>query len=152
MITGLIAAVYNRAVKLPALVNWELLRRRVRHRLARQPGWIVTGVLGPLAITCWAILTPFDLRAEYNDFRRAAILLCAWYVAFAAVYAIAHWLRPAAESEDEGLQPAPLSALQFFLHRSADICAPRSSVMDGETAQQVNAISGTYSSSSLRPP
>jgi len=123
MITGRLGALYNRAVRLPVLVNWELLRRRARHRLAQQPGWIVAGVLGPLAISCWAILTPFDIRAEYNDFRRAAIVLCACYVTFAAVYAIQHWLRPASDNEDEELKLAPLSALQFFLHRSADLCA-----------------------------
>lgn len=106
-----------------SLLNWELMHKRVRQRLARQPGWIVIGVLGPLILTCWAILTPFDLRAEYYDFKRTAILLCAWYLGFAALYAITHWLRPAGDGDEDELQPAPLSALQFFLHRSADLCA-----------------------------
>ena len=84
---------------------------------------ITAGVIGPLAVACWAILSPFDIRAEYGDFHRAAIVLCAWYISFAAIYAIQHWLRPASGTEDEGLQPAPLSAAQFFLHRAADVCA-----------------------------
>lgn len=106
-----------------AVVNWELFRKRTRRRLAAQPGWIVTGVLGPLIICCLAILRPFVLRAEYQYFRQAAILLCAWYLGFAVLYAIQHWLRPAGDNDEEDLQPAPLSALQFFLHRSADLCA-----------------------------
>ena len=101
-------------------ISWELMAKRVRQQLARQHGWITAGVIGPLAIACWAILSPFDIRAEYGDFRRAAIVLCAWYIAFAAIYAIQHWLRPTSHKEDEGLQPAPLSAAQFSLHRAAD--------------------------------
>lgn len=104
-------------------VSWELLSRRTRQHLARSSGWIVAGAVGPLLIACWAILTPFDLRAGYNDFRRAALLLCCWYVVFAIVYAVFQWLRPARADADTELRQAPLSALQFFLHRAADVCA-----------------------------
>ncbi len=104
-------------------VSWELLGRRTRQHLARSGGWIVAGVAGPLLIACWAILTPFDIRAEYDDFQRAAMLLCGWYVAFAIVHVVFQWLRPASADTDAELRQAPLSALQFFLHRAADVCA-----------------------------
>ena len=104
-------------------VSWELLSRRTRQHLARASGWIVAGAAGPLLITCWAILTPFDLRAGYDEFQRAVVLLCCWYIAFAILYVVFQWLRPVAADEDTDLRQAPLSALQFFLHRVADACS-----------------------------
>ena len=105
------------------LVNWELVARRARYRLAGQPGWILAGLTGALLIVCWAIIYPFDLRQELLQFQRSVTYLGLWLAAFTVLYAIAHWFKPVrAEARDE-LDQAPLSALQYFLHRLTDLAA-----------------------------
>ncbi|MBN2080590.1 hypothetical protein JW859_00135 [bacterium] len=103
--------------------NWELIARRARYRLAGQPGWILAGLTGALLVICSAIIRPFDLRRGMEVFEQTAVLMCLWLAVFTVLYIIGHWLRPfKAETGDE-LDQAPLSALQYFLHRLTDLAA-----------------------------
>lgn len=103
--------------------SWEVLVKHTRAQLGRQQGWIVAGLTGPVLVTAYAIISPFEIRAAFFDFRRAALLLAAWYVLFAGYYVLWHWLRPHSARKNDEMTHTPLPAVQFMLHRSSDLCA-----------------------------
>jgi len=104
-------------------LSWEVLRRHTLQQLARYPGWVVFGIAGPVTLTIWLLVRPFDLRNVTHDLYNTVVYMLAWLVFFCVIFITYHWLRPPVATRDEGLDAAPLSALQYYLHRCSDICS-----------------------------
>jgi hypothetical protein len=98
-------------------VAFELLRVDARRCLSAQPGWLLAGVAGPLALCLHTILRPFDLRASYGHLVQCAIWLAGWYTAFTIFYTVAGWLRPLRPEAEAELRHLPLGPLHFLLRR-----------------------------------